>query len=193
MPLVFPLPALILQAEARTTLLEDGLVIEHVVSLNEKPVPFTPTFIPICPDIGVRVIEGPVTVNVASTKTPEGLPVTRTVYGPGATLATTKLPVKLPPVEPEITQLFVPVTVPVIVQVVSLPPSEPFTKTVVARGPVVGLIVIAVIVNAASAASFRLPPAIPVTMTVYGFSIEVTNGTMKEPDKVVLPADLLQI
>jgi hypothetical protein len=77
-----------------------------------------------------------------------------------------KLPVKFPPDEPEITQLDVPTTEPVIEHVVSPPPSDPFTDTVVARGPLVGFIAIVVIVKVASAASFFEPVVVPSTMTV---------------------------
>lgn len=69
----------------------------HVLSANEKPTPVTVTVTPIRPLPGIRVIAGPVTMKVASTKL--GLPVppelvTLTVYVPGFRFPTTKLPLK---------------------------------------------------------------------------------------------------
>ena len=165
-PSGMPVPTMMLHAGFATALPDVGLVMEHVESTNEKLTPVTMTLFPILPGkpvVAFSRIDGPKTVKVASMKTPEGFPVTRTVYGPGATLATTKLPLKLPPMEPMITQLLVPVTVPDIVQVVSPPPTEPFTLTVRPLAPEDGVIEMAVMVNVARA---NPPLGNPLTMTV---------------------------
>lgn len=47
LPLTIPVPASITQAGVTTTPLRLGLVILHVVSLNENPEPVTFTFVPI--------------------------------------------------------------------------------------------------------------------------------------------------
>lgn len=163
-----------------TKLDEVGLEREHDVSLYEKPTPVTVTNVPTPPLAGFSTMKGAVTVKVVSTKSPDE-PVTRTVYGPGPTVPTTKLPVKLPPVEPEMTQLDPPnrgavivvmltlvvrdVVVLVVVgavneQPVSLALSEPVTLTIVPCGPVVGLIVIAVTTKVVWALMKRSPSVI---------------------------------
>jgi len=53
--------------------------IVHVVSPAPNPLPLMVTAVPRIPELGVRVIEGPVTVNVALALSPAGLPVTVTV------------------------------------------------------------------------------------------------------------------
>ena len=88
-------------------------------------------------------------MNVPRTVTPPGEPVTVIVYGPRATLATTNIPEKLPPVEPEIAQLDVPTGVPDIEQVVADALRDPLTLTIDAVGPEDGIIMIAVTVKVA--------------------------------------------
>jgi hypothetical protein len=121
----------------------------QLVSLKENPVPVTLTRVPGEPLTGFRVIVGPFTVKIVSTKTPEGLPVTLIVYGPGvAVLETTKLlPLKLPPIELDMTQLDCPTTDPEIEQVVSPLPTVPFTRIGCPRDPIVGLMKIEVTEN----------------------------------------------
>ena len=71
------------------------LLIEHEVSVDEKPEPEITTVIPVLPDEGVKVMVGVVRRNV-----PEilpglfpPLPVTVIVWGPGLLLTRTKVPV----------------------------------------------------------------------------------------------------
>jgi hypothetical protein len=152
----------ILQAEFVRKLLEVGLDNEHVVSLNEKPLPTTATYVPVRPDGGLMEILGAWTVNVVCTWTPP--PVTVIVYGPGSTVATTKLPVKLPPVD-IITQLDVLTGEPDIEQVVAVELSDPVTLTVDPRAAVVGFTLIAVTVNVVWA-FMKLAPEVAFTITV---------------------------
>jgi hypothetical protein len=122
--------------------------IVQLVSLNENPVPVTLTNVPGWPLAGFSVIVGPFTVKVASTKTPEGLPVTRIEYGPGvAVFDTTKLPVKLPAIEFEMKQFDCPSMELVIEQVVSPAATEPLTLMVCPRDPTIGFMKIEVTVN----------------------------------------------
>ena len=82
--------------------------------------------------MGLSLIDGPVNMNVASTKMLDGLPVTLTVYGPGAAVfETTKLlPLKLPPTELDRVQLDTPIIEPESEQVVSPDCTVPLTMMV---------------------------------------------------------------
>ena len=69
--------------------------IVHVVSTVSKKLPVTVTVIPVTPALGVRTIFGAATVNVAVAVSPVE-PVTVTVYVPGTTPPTKKLPLGAP-------------------------------------------------------------------------------------------------
>ena len=73
LPVGAPLPAVMVQVGVVTKLPPE---IVHPVSANEKCVPTTLTVVPVGPDVGVAVIEGARTVNVAVPASAPGLPVT---------------------------------------------------------------------------------------------------------------------
>jgi hypothetical protein len=116
--------------------------IVHEVSLAANPLPLTVTTVPSGPELGVREIEGPVTVNVAEPESPSGVPLTVIVYGPAATLPTVKLVPALiaPPVIPHAVGEMTTPPVPEIVHAVSLTPNPvPVTVTTVPSGPELGV------------------------------------------------------
>jgi len=57
-------------------------------SAGAKPVPDTVTTVPIGPEVGPRVIVGPLTVNVACATSPAGSPLIWMMYGPAGTVPT---------------------------------------------------------------------------------------------------------
>jgi hypothetical protein len=140
LPFADPVPGTTKQAGFRTRLPRVGLVIEHVVSVYENPVPVTLTNIPILPEIGFIVSVGAVTVNVVWAKSPV-LPVTVMVYGPTATFPVVKLAMKPPEILVMMQDCCV-TGVPDIVQVVSAEESVPLTPTLVEGGPEDGFMVI---------------------------------------------------
>jgi hypothetical protein len=131
------------------------------------------------------------TVKVAWTEGPT-LSWTVIVYGPGEIFDTRKLPVKLPPVEPEITQLLVLTGEPDIEQVVAVPLSDPLTAIIEPRSAWDGLIEIAVTVKGTCHFT-KLPDAlVALTMKTYGLYIgDRVPFTTNEPE--MLPLDMLHI
>jgi hypothetical protein len=89
------LPPVIVQVGVPATIGPPPIGKHEPVSVVEKPLPVTVTVIPVTPELGVSTILGPVTVNVACAESPVE-PVTVTVYVPGDTPPTKKLPLGVP-------------------------------------------------------------------------------------------------
>ena len=170
MKLPATLPLAILQIGAGVGFTMGPPVILHVVSSVEKPLPVTVSVIPVTPEVGDSRIFGPATVNVAWAESPVE-PVTVTVYVPGDTPPTKKLPLGAP--LPEVivhVGVMARVLGPILQKVSPNEKPVPVTVTADPTAPVVGERVILavdvvepVIVKDAEAESW----VIPVTVIVY--------------------------
>ena len=99
------------------------------VAAGLNPEPDTWTVVPAGPELGLKIIVGPSTVNVAEAESVAGLPVAVMTYALGATAATTNEAVRTPPDTEHVKLEIEPVSL--NVQVVSpVEKPEPDTLTV---------------------------------------------------------------
>jgi hypothetical protein len=151
-------------------------VIVPIVVRTENPVPVTVTLVPTTPELGVRVILGLVTVNVAVAVSegtvPISLPETVTTWPANVSVGTVNVHVKVPVAEVVwAVQVWVAIVPPAMVIVpifVLMEYPVPATVTMVPIGPWVGVRVNdGLNVNVADAVSLgTVPTSLPETTTV---------------------------